>query len=88
MYRPNARLTAVLLSSARGRYANFSLEPRQFGPPPPMKCSAMEADIIQQEIDVLLRKRVIMPTEIEDGDFFSNIFLVAKKDGTHRMILN
>ena len=63
-----------VLSTLKGASIELTGVPLQSGPPPPMKYSAMEADIIQQEIAALLRKRVIVPTEKEDEDFFSNIF--------------
>ena len=48
-----------------------------------------EASVINNEIKKLLLKGVIIPTSIiEKQDFFSNIFLRPKTDGTYRMILN
>lgn len=44
--------------------------------------------IVQQEIEKLITKAVIIETIKEPDDFISTIFLRPKKDGTHRMILN
>ena len=43
---------------------------------------------ISQEINKLLKKKVIVQTIAEKGDFFSPVFLPAKKDESYRMILN
>ena len=47
-----------------------------------------ENDIISQEIDKFLKKKVIVQTIAEKGNFFSSVFLRAKKDESYRMILN
>ena len=47
-----------------------------------------ENGIISQEISKLLKKKVIVQTVVEKGDFFSSVFLRAKKDESYRMILN
>ena len=46
-----------------------------------------ESDI-SQEINKLLKKKVIVQTIAEKGDFFTSVFLRAKKDESYRMILN
>ena len=45
-------------------------------------------DIISQEISKLLKKKVIVQTIAEKGDFFSSVFLRVKKGESYRMILN
>ena len=47
-----------------------------------------ENDIISQEITKLPNEKVIVQTIAEKGNFFSSVFLRAKKDGSYRMILN
>ena len=47
-----------------------------------------ENGIISQEISKLLKKKVIVQTIAEKGNFFSSVFLSAKKDESYRMILN
>ena len=61
----------------------------------PHKCSPHryprtleEASAINNEVKKLLLKGVIIPTSIEKQNFFSNIFVRPKTDGTYRMILN
>ena len=43
---------------------------------------------ISQEINKLLKKKVIVETIAEKGYFFSSVFLRAKKDESCKMILN
>ena len=50
--------------------------------------SSYEKEIIDSEINKLLKKKVIVPTNIDEGDPVSSIFTRTKKDGSHRMILN
>ena len=47
-----------------------------------------ENGIISKEISELLKEKVIVQTIAEKGDFFSSVFLRAKKDESYRMILN
>ena len=47
-----------------------------------------DTEIISKEIAKLLSKGVISPTNICQGDFFSNVFIKEKKDGHFRTILN
>lgn len=54
-----------------------------------MKCfSAVENDIISEEVANLLEKAAIVETSHEPGEFISSVFVRHKKDGSHRMILN
>ena len=47
-----------------------------------------ENGIISQEISKLLKKKVTVQAIAEKGDFFSSVFLRAKRDESFRMILN
>ena len=47
-----------------------------------------ENGIISQEIGKLLKKKVIVQTIAEKGDFLFSIFLRVKKDENYRIILN
>ena len=44
--------------------------------------------VISEEIQKLLKKKVIQATIVEPEDFFSSVFTRPKKDGNKRMILN
>ena len=47
-----------------------------------------ESIIIDEEIQKLLKKKVIKITNIYNDDFFSSVFTRPKKDGNKRMIIN
>ena len=44
--------------------------------------------LINSEIQEMLRKGAIQKVEAEAGQFLSNLFLVGKKGGGHRPVLN
>ena len=50
--------------------------------------SSYEKETIDSEVNKLLKKKVIVPKNINEGDFVSSIFTRTKKDGSHRMTLN
>ena len=47
-----------------------------------------EKQIISEEIEKLVKMQVLMPVTPREDQFLSNIFLVPKHDGSHRLILN
>lgn len=47
-----------------------------------------ETALVQNEVDVLLAKEAIKKVQNLSDEFISNIFLVPKKDGTSRPIIN
>ena len=50
--------------------------------------SVNEADIISQEIEKLVKMEVLSAVEPCADQFLSNVFIVPKHDGGHRLILN
>ena len=56
-----------------GLMLNFGAEPPEKGPFE-YKRSKNETDIIDKEVEKLLRKEVISACEVEDGDYFSSLF--------------
>ena len=50
--------------------------------------SKSESEIVQVEINKLLEKRGLVISEHEQGEIISPVFLRAKPDGSHRLILN
>ena len=55
---------------------------------PKIKFGVEENNIISNEIEKLLKKRIILPCLREQDDFISSLFTRPKKDGSKRMILN
>ena len=79
-----------ILQAIKGYKIEFidNVEPRQTHLPWEIGFNAQECDIVDQEIDKLLSKGVVIESKYENGEFISNIFLRRKKDGNYRMILN
>ena len=50
--------------------------------------AANESEIIDNEIQKLLELKVLEEVEHTEGEYLSPIFIVPKKDGEYRMILN
>ena len=71
-----------------GTTIEFECIPVQSRPPAMTNFSDTEAHLIENEINTLLSKGVIVKTVRENGDFLSPIFLRDKKDGSHRLVLN
>lgn len=55
---------------------------------PKIKFGREENQTIKEEIEKLLKKRIILPCQREQNDFISSLFTRPKKDGSKRMILN
>ena len=70
-----------------GLRLNFSQQPPEKAPFE-YKRPEKEFRIIDLEIIKLQSKGVISHSPIETGDYFSNLFLTPKKDGSFRTILN
>ena len=47
-----------------------------------------ETNVLETEVEKLLKKGMISPTKIQLDDYFSNLFTRQKKDGSYRNILN
>ena len=79
-----------ILQAVKGYKIEFidNVGPRQTHLPRKIGLNAQECDIVDQEIDKLLNKVVVIEFQHENGEFISNIFLRRKKDGNYRMILN
>ena len=79
-----------ILQAVKGYKIEFidNVEPRQTHLPREIGFNAQECDIVDQEIDKLLSKGVVIESQHENGEFISNIFPCRKKDGNYRMILN
>ena len=69
-------------------HLEFTENPHQQYPKPPIKFNSEEAAIIDSEIQQLLGKGVLEETDPTYGQFVSTIFLRKKKNGSYRLILN
>ena len=69
-------------------HLEFTENPYQQYPKPPIKFNSEEAAIIDGEIQQLLGKGVLEETDPTYGQYVFNIFLRKKKKGSYRLILN
>ena len=77
----------VILSDVLGASIELSANPRQHRLPG-RAFKEHEYSVVHQEIQKLLQKGVIMKVKYSLGQIVSGIFLLPKKDGTFRLILN
>ena len=56
------------------------------GAPPQLQYKQQEISLIQEEVGKLIQKGAIAP--VNPIQFVSHIFVVPKKDGTHRPVIN
>ena len=76
------------LSIVQGFKIPFSQTPFQYGPPQLARVNQEKRLQINSEIKEMLRKGAIQQVKSEPGKFLSNLFLVNKKDGGHRPVIN
>ena len=63
--------------------------PVQMRAPPPLQYKQQETNLIQEEVEKLIQKGAIGPMmNPSPQQFVSQIFMVPKKDGTHRPMIN
>ena len=67
---------------------DFILEPFQEKVPHHPKMSAQESLLVTKEVESMLKKRAIQKASVKKGQFLSNLFLVGKKDGGNRPVIN
>lgn len=71
-----------------GYKIEFDSTPFQEKIPTPIKFNDIEVDLIQKEVSELLQKGAIKEVSHENGEFISNVFLVKKKNGKFRPVIN
>ena len=77
-----------VLNCVKGQYIEFSSQPTKNLGIRRKTFNTSDSLIIDAEIQKLLSKGVIAPTQHEFGEYISPIFVANKKDGSYRMILN
>ena len=66
----------------------FTIFPHQSRVPPPKFHNHSEKVVIDQDISEMLQKGAIQVVSPMNGDFLSSVFLVKKKDGGNRPVIN
>jgi hypothetical protein len=77
-----------ILETVSGQFIEFEIQPIQTSMPVQCQLSNIDSQIVDTELQALLSKGVIIPSQHEPGEFVSPVFIRSKKDGSHRMILN
>ena len=77
-----------ILNCVKGQYIEFSTQPTKNVGPKRKTFSISDSLVIEAEIQKLLDKGVIGPTQHESGEYISPIFVANEEDGSFRMILN
>lgn len=78
-----------ILEIIQGYKIEFSMMPYQHNPRiTPIPKNMTKLTLIQEEIDSLLQKQAIIPVLETPKEFISTIFLVPKKSGGMRPIIN
>ena len=78
----------ILDTVKSGYKIEFNPVPDFSGFLPEMSFSKEKADIVSLEIEKLLQKGALEKVDSVEGQFISNIFLVPKKDGSLRPVIN
>ena len=77
-----------VLATVHGYQLELESRPVQHFPPPALHLSPQECSLVQKEIGKLLQKGAITPVKSVQGQFVSQIFVVPKKDGKFRPVVN
>ena len=77
-----------ILDTVKGYSIEFWRKPFQNLPPSVTDFGKIQNKIVDQEIENLLQKEAISECEHENDEFLSNIFLVKKKNGEFRTVIN
>ena len=78
----------TILSWVRGVHIGFEPGLRQLFVPSQRSFGPEEDNFVNQKVNELLQKGIIEPSSHEDGEIISTIFIVEKKGGGYRLILN
>ena len=79
-----------VLRAVEGVKIDFTQPPHQARRPQPPHLSATEMELVKEEIEQMLSKGAIRRLNAKEAQsgFYSNIFLVPKKDGRMRPVIN
>lgn len=62
--------------------------PNQHKPPHPMPLGETKQNLVSEEIRKLSAKKAVLQVQPKTGQFLSRLFLVPKKDGSQRPVIN
>ena len=77
-----------VLQTVQGFQLPFIGQPVQISAPPQLQMSLEQQDLASTEIQTMVEKQAITVVQPDQRGFVSQIFLVPKKDGGHRPVVN
>ncbi|PJE77917.1 hypothetical protein CI610_03154 [invertebrate metagenome] len=77
-----------VLNAVQGYEIEFGIEPIQISVPKPIQFSVDEQVLVDNEVRDMILKGAVEPCTHEHGKFIYNIFLVQKKNGKFRPVIN
>ena len=77
-----------VLQTIAGYQIEFDETPIQHIIPKEISFSESQKELVNNEVKSLLQKGAIVPSENEEGQFISNIFIVPKPNGKFRPVIN
>ena len=84
----SGRVGAGYHGTIKGYRIKFLRSPCQRGKPPQLSFTEKEEECMQEEIQSMLDKKAISVAGDSSESFFSQMFLVPKKDGRQRPVIN
>ena len=78
----------MILDIVNGYEIPFILPPRQSRLPNLCQLTKEASDLVDQEVQDMLRKGAIVVSDPKEDQFLSSLFLVKKKDGVNRPVVN
>ena len=78
----------MILDIVNGYEIPFILPPRQSRLPNLCQLTKEASDLVDQEVQDMLRKGAIVVSDPKEDQFLSSLFLVKKKDGGNRPVVN
>lgn len=77
-----------ILQAISGYKIEFHTQPVQYVIPNEIPFSLDQLQIVNEEVNVLLKKGAIVRSSDEDNQFISNIFIVPKANENYRPVIN
>ena len=77
-----------VLQTVQGFQLPLVGQPTQATAPPQLQLSLEQQDLVSTEVQAMIEKRAISGVQPDQRGFVSQIFLVPKKDGGHRPVVN
>ena len=78
----------MILDIVNGYEIPFILPPRQSRLPNLCQLTKEASDLVDQEVQDMMKKGAIVVSDVKENQFLSSLFLVKKKDAGNRQVVN